>query len=71
MNGLFIDIRFISKYIVLMAALRVSVKQTNPRKLRAETQINMDADPIIEALVGKGPPCHKSSSNWVRNIIGR
>ena len=30
----------------------------------------MEAHPIIEALVGKGPPCHKSSSklgqkhNW-------
>ena len=53
-----------------MAALLVSGKQTHPRQLRAETQINREAYPIIEALVGKGPPCHKSSSksgqkhNW-------
>ena len=44
-----------------MAALVVSSKQTQPRKLRAETQINRKACPT-KALAGKGLPCHKSSS---------
>ena len=44
-----------------MAALLVSGKQTQLRKLRAETQINRAACPT-KALAGKGPPCHKSSS---------
>ena len=52
MNGLFIDIHFISKYIVLMAALLVSGKQTNPRKLIAKTQINKEFCPT-KALAGK------------------
>ena len=68
MNGLFARY-FISRYIVLMAALLVLGKQTQPRQLRAKTQINREACPT-KALVGKGPPCHKSSSrsglkhNW-------
>ena len=62
MNGLFLqDIHFISRYIVLMAALLVSGKQTQPRQLKAETQINREACPT-KALAGKDPPCHKSSS---------
>ena len=44
-----------------MAALLVLGKQTQPRQLRAETQINREACPT-KALAGKGPPCHKSSS---------
>ena len=47
--------------LVLMAVLLVSGKQTQPRQLRAETQINREACPT-KALLGKGPPCHKSSS---------
>ena len=42
-------------------ALLVSGKQTHPRKLRAETQINTEVCPT-KALAGKGPPCHKSST---------
>ena len=44
-----------------MAALLVSGKQTHPRKLKLETQINMEACPT-KALAGKGPPFHKLSS---------
>ena len=55
------DIHFISRYIVLMAGLLVSDKQTHPRQLRAETHINRDVCPT-KALAGKGPPCYKSSS---------
>ena len=52
-----------------MAALLVSSKQTHPRQLRAETQINREVS-LTKALAGKGPLCHKSSSksgeknNW-------
>jgi len=59
--GFFIDIHFISKYIVLMATLLVLGKQTQHRQLRAEAQINREACPT-KALAGKDPPCHKSSS---------
>ena len=55
------DIHLISRYIVLMEALLVSDKQTHPRQLRVETQINKEACPT-KALARKGPPCHKSSS---------
>ena len=44
-----------------MAALLVSDKQTQPRKLKAETQINREACPT-KALAGEGPRWHKSSS---------
>ena len=51
-----------------MTQLLVSSKQTHPRQLGAETQINREACPT-KALVGKGPPCHKSSSRlgWKHN----
>ena len=35
----------------------VSGKQTHPRKLRVETQMNREACPTKD-LAGKGPPCH-------------
>ena len=53
-----------------MAALLVSDKQTHSRKFRAGTQINREACPT-EALAGKGPPCHKSSSKLGLNTTGR
>ena len=66
--GFLQDIHFISRYIVLVATLLVSGKQTHPRQFRAETQINREASPT-KALARKGPPCHKSSSKSAKTKL--
>ena len=66
MNGLFVDIHFISIYIVLMVALLVSSKQTHPRQLRAETQINREVCPTKDLAGGKVLHAISQAVGWVK-----
>ena len=53
---------FISKYIVLMAALFVSGLANTTCATRSRDTNKQGSLSNTEALMRKGPPCHKSSS---------